>query len=70
MSDFPPPLRASSEQLAKAAYGAYAKATENKTFDGRDMPGWDDLTQPVRNAWALAAEEVRGAVLLPLGTGA
>jgi hypothetical protein len=70
MSGYPIPIRPTSEQLAKRAYEAYAKSTENKTFDGRDMPTWDDLTQPVRNAWAAAGEQVRHDVLVQLRTGA
>lgn len=62
--------RPTTEYLAERAYEAYAKSTEGKTFDGRDMPTWDDLTQPVRNAWQAAAEQVRHNVLVQLGTGA
>lgn len=56
-------FRPNTTAIAKTAYEAYSKATENKTFDGREMPGWDDLSQPVRNAWSLAAEAVRHQVL-------
>lgn len=64
------PIRATSEQLAKRAYEAYAKSTSGKTHDGRDMPDWADLPQPTRNAWHAAAEQVRHDVLVPLGQGA
>lgn len=70
MADYPIPQRPTSEQLAKRAYAAYAHTTEGKTFDGRDMPTWENLTQPVRNAWAAAAEQVRHDVLVQIGQGA
>lgn len=48
--------------LAKIAYRAYATSTGGKTFDGRDMPDWDDLGDRVQAAWTAAAEAVRVAV--------
>jgi hypothetical protein len=45
--------------LAKAAYAAYAKSTGGKTYDGRDMPTWDGLTDRIREAWCCAADAAR-----------
>ncbi|MCZ9350733.1 hypothetical protein NGM36_13145 [Streptomyces mutabilis] len=60
---FPHP-RATSTDLAKAAYAAYAEATDNKNVRGDELPEWDDLTTSVQNAWRLAAEAVRHRVEL------
>lgn len=45
-----------SEQ-AKRGYEGYAKSTGGKTFDGRDMPTWDELPERIKEAWreAIAA---------------
>jgi len=45
--------------LAKIAYEAYGAFTGWKTYNGRDMPKWDDLGLPIMRAWQAAAEEVR-----------
>ena len=37
------------------AYDAYARHTGGKTYDGRDMPAWRDLTDLIREAWEAAA---------------
>lgn len=52
-----------SEQ-AKRGYEGYAKSTGGKTFDGRDMPKWDDLPDRIKEAWreaiAAAVDEPEG----------
>jgi len=52
-------------ELAKAAYAAYGEATGGRTYDGRLMPGWDDLGDTIQNAWAVAAHAVFKAVVTP-----
>lgn len=42
--------------LGKIGYEAYAEYTGGKTYDGRDMPSWDDVGN-VQNAWAAAAAD-------------
>jgi hypothetical protein len=66
----PNPIRPATKTLAEAAYTSYSEATGGKNFQGDPMPTWDQLPQPIRNAWALAAERIRNDVLVPLGTGA
>ena len=39
----------------EAGYTAYAEHTDNKTFDGRDMPNWRDLPVRIQAAWEAAA---------------
>lgn len=42
----------------RIGYEAYAASTGGKTFDGRDMPTWDQLPERIRNAWEAAASAV------------
>jgi hypothetical protein len=51
--------------LGRTGYEAYADFTEGKTFDGRDMPNWDDLGSRIQSAWAMAAGAIYHAVLTP-----
>jgi hypothetical protein len=46
-------------ELGQIAYEAYANHTGNKTFDGRDMPHWNDLNTSIQMAWNKAAEAAR-----------
>lgn len=46
------------ESLAKQAYDAYGDDAEWKTWDGRPMPTWDDLTTAVRDHWKAAIHSV------------
>lgn len=39
----------------KTAYEAYGRDADWKTYDGRPMPTWDDLTEAVRGHWIAAA---------------
>jgi hypothetical protein len=55
-------------QLARIAYEGYAKCTRGKTFDGRDMPTWQQLldagdrgAHTVR-AWCAAVDAVHAAI--------
>jgi hypothetical protein len=42
-----------SEQ-AKRGYEGYAASTGGKTFDGRDMPQWNELPDRIKEAWRAA----------------
>jgi hypothetical protein len=42
------------------AYEAYCKSTGGKSLiSGADLPGWNALSDPIKTAWAAAAEAVR-----------
>lgn len=47
-----------SEHDGRKAYQAYAGHTSGKTYDGRDMPAWDDLGDRIQGAWMAAARSV------------
>jgi hypothetical protein len=40
----------------RAGYVAYAETTGGKTFDGREMPSWDELPGRIQEAWNAAAK--------------
>jgi hypothetical protein len=42
-------------ELGEVGYAAYGEAADWKTFDGRDMPAWDDLGERVQGLWNTAA---------------
>lgn len=42
------------ETFERLGYEAYAKSTGGKTYDGRDMPAWDDLPDRIKCAWYAA----------------
>jgi len=42
-------------------YEAYARSTGGKTWDGKDMPKWEDLPQRIKDAWMAAADAVMRA---------
>jgi len=44
--------------LGKCGYEAYAKSTGGKTFDGRDMPMWEQLPENIKRAWADASKAI------------
>jgi hypothetical protein len=47
------------ETYGRAGYEAYGRSTGGKTFDGRDMPTWNELPQKIRTAWCDAAMAIR-----------
>lgn len=53
--------------LGRKGYEAYAKATGGKTFDGRDMPTWEQLPERIVNAWNAAAVAIAEEVLITTG---
>lgn len=42
---------------AENAYNNYSNATGGKTFDGRDMPHWDQLPWKIQDAWRRAVSD-------------
>jgi hypothetical protein len=42
--------------LAEGMFNAYGEHCGWKTFDGRDMPRWDAINEPVRQHWCAAAD--------------
>lgn len=61
----------SNEEIGKLAYATYTKTVGGKTWDGRDCPKWEGLTDTIRLAWCNAASvvyeycdaEVRAAIV-------
>lgn len=48
------------QELGKYAYCGYASHTKWKSLaTGDDLPEWEDLPQPIRDAWNAAAVAVR-----------
>lgn len=45
-------------ELAEVAYRGYAAHTDGKTFDGCDMPVWEDLPERTVDAWIAAVDAV------------
>jgi len=46
------------KNLAKMGYEAYSKSTDNKNFQGNEMPKFEELPEPIVNAWIAATEEI------------
>jgi hypothetical protein len=44
--------------LGEIGYRAYSAFTGNKTYDGREMPAWENLTDKIRGAWEAAAQGI------------
>lgn len=57
MADYPTPL-----ELAEAGYRGYAAHTGGLTFDGRQMPTWDDLPVRTVGAWVAAVVAVQAGM--------
>lgn len=51
---FEPP-KEEVKPFGQIGYEAYAKFTGGKTFDGRDMPLWKDITPKIQDAWCEAS---------------
>lgn len=47
------------KSYGQIGYEAYAKSTGGKTYDGRDMPKWEALPEPIKEAWEDAADAIR-----------
>jgi len=48
--------------LGQIAFEAYSKAVGGKTWDGKPIPHWNDVSASVRNAWDVAARAVESEV--------
>ncbi len=44
--------------LGRIGYEAYGNFTGWKTYNGKDMPQWDDLTLNIMRAWQAAGEAI------------
>lgn len=45
--------------LGRVAFNAYGDAVHWKTYNGQDMRQWDQVPQPLRDAWIAAATAAR-----------
>lgn len=51
------------QKLGQVAYTAYAQQSDGKSLvSGADLPDYDDLSQPIKDAWAAVGVEVSNAV--------
>lgn len=46
----------------QVGYQAYAQSTGGKTFDGRDMPTWEQLPERIQQAWIAATQAAHAAL--------
>lgn len=51
--------------VVRAGYEGYAEWTGWKTYDGRDMPRWDDLPTRTRMAWVAGIGAAVRKILTP-----
>ena len=42
-------------KYGQMAFEAYCEFQENKTFDGRDIPKWDQLPVKIKEAWSVSS---------------
>lgn len=59
---FQPRETFTDEQLGQKAFEAYGVSTGGKTYDGKPIPTWDEITPKIREAWTASARVVRSAV--------
>lgn len=52
------------DELARRAFAAYNQAAGGKTWDGKDIPPWEKVTEQVRNNWRAAARAVEIEVMV------
>ena len=43
------------QTYGQVAFDSYAAATGGRTYDGRPIPPWGELTDEIRDAWCIAA---------------
>lgn len=46
------------DEIARIAFEAYAKQVGGKTYDGKPIPGWNELGDNVRAGWRAAIEAI------------
>lgn len=57
--------------LGRQAYEAYSRHTGGKSLaTGADLPTWDALPEPIRQAWIVAAARITGIVFCRFGAAA
>jgi len=44
--------------LAREAYAAYGLSTDNKNYQGKEMPKWAELPPAIQQAWIAAVTRV------------
>lgn len=52
----------SSQELARIAFDAYNKQAGGKTWDGKDIPPFDEVGEKVRANWQAAVQSVLEAI--------
>lgn len=56
-------LGPSIDELAETAFNAYNEvAPAWRTFDGRPVPRWSEISEAVREKWRAAARALAGAL--------
>ena len=45
-----------AKDIAVVMWNAYAERAGGKTFDGKQLPTWDDLGEERQGCWVAAAE--------------
>ncbi len=50
-------------EAAKKAYEGYAESTCGKTYDGREMPEWQELNPAIQKAWTAAMHAGFGLIV-------
>lgn len=52
-----------SKSLGQIAFEAYKEDLEGKTYDGKQIPNWEDLGERVKHGWEKSAEMIsRGTI--------
>lgn len=51
--------------MAKLAYQAYGQSTDFKNYQGKPMPGWNDLGDGIQAAWVSAVNAVSDYLMGP-----
>lgn len=49
-------------KLAKIMWTAYAQKAGGKTFDGKQLPTWDELGEERQSCWVAAADAAQTAL--------
>jgi len=58
-----------TSQVARAGYEGYGGWLDWKTYDGRDMPQWDDLPVRIQMAWVAGIAAAVRKLSAPEGGG-
>jgi hypothetical protein len=57
------PFTKKQHELGQVAYTAYVQQSDGKSLvSGADLPRYEDLSQPIKDAWAAVGVEVSNAV--------